>query len=1265
MRSRNVNLIQILFISVLSFHQGTMGEFKLELEDKDFEEDLEDSAEATWWNRDWKIRRQIKLDGAGLLLSDDGFVFFTEPDPLLLYNTGRTRKRLADLRAVTWSGDELPCGVFDFGQDDGHSSLWVKPGKLLSGTKLRFHLYYGNPKAGKSKLKLPKDVEPPDEPNVRVEMGTEEYLDGKRPFTEVPFAKLLSESVTVEAEFTHDEQGRAVVKNRKLSSPSFWQIPHGAASAGVYLAAYKPWQQRDLKEPVTAWTETELPSGGEWQVHVRYKISRYQMKGRPRKLTRTIEFIPFNLLLGDKRIECGHDQRPGAQFRWQSFSAQLPAGKLKVGFELRGTSGPDVVLFCKKTEYLPDVHDFTGPVWMRFKVLSGTDKPFSVEMFCVTQPWSSHGPAGRPAAFLFKNQVIEHLEEALPLCKKEEHLLKAGEWTPWAKAAHSSMATWWSHIRFHSIDLGILRNGMANLEVAFQFASRGTTDRIFREGVENTEAVQGLNILMPTGLDAHKMLHDTLSFGQWAKRRYQMVQSLGLDGTGPRPDKIFVCTMGTSKSSMETEYIVRQCGLLGFNGLELRTPMSASRFDRLKQKYGMRSTAQHHWYPKRPLEVFERIGRPKREGETFADVVRRGLKESADLCYSPQGRRWHADSAQVELIIMGDEIGPATSPPYINSIPNLLGWYQEYLKEKGVNPAQLGKKDWPEVKAFEDAPVRFGSESYRTLIQVDPSRVQEVAPDAPKSLAEFDPEADDDPELEDLRAADEEDARQAAARLETFDLTALTLEQKRHRYWTKRFQSFYSTEFYGACGEAIRKVTKEGHFRRKPFASPNFQAMPVQRSQMWTGALNLFEWARSNTTDFLMLEDWNWDCYRIAFGAEILRAAARKRGQIIGALTVGGSIQQRFLANLGNGARSIFSYLYGPLRVIGPPWAEHEETNRDWAETLRWVGRCEKDILASRSRPSPVGILVANSSEINTAYINPVFNRYPLYQRAAMYVALKDSGLPVEVVGEEEIIEDEALTRYRVLYAADTHVSLKAQEKIKEWVRKGGVLWSPYNALAREEFDQKTDTFNEVFGVKNRPPLKPSEFTWTPEQEVEIRVSENAAGQRHLSAVTFKSVPCQPRYELTTGNGMAHFQDASPALIQNRYGKGQAFLYGSTVRPLTGGYHRRVDEPENAAKTRKLLTIGCAAAGIEQQIKLSRPRVMSFIHDGPKQTVLFLVNCFEKSQNDVKVELQLPMPAKSAYSGRLENFPFERTAQGVTFNIDLSFHGGEIIVFRQ
>jgi hypothetical protein len=74
---------------------------------------------------------------------------------------------------------------------------------------------------------------------------------------------------------------------------------------------------------------------------------------------------------------------------------------------------------------------------------------------------------------------------------------------------------------------------------------------------------------------------------------------------------------------------------------------------------------------------------------------------------------------------------------------------------------------------------------------------------------------------------------------------------------------------------------------------------------------------------------------------------------------------------------------------------------------------------------------------------------------------------------------------------------------------------------------------------------------------------------------------------------------------------------------------------------------------------------MSFIHDGPEQTVLFLVNCFEKSQKDVKVELQLPMPARSAYSGRLENFPFERTGRGVTFNIDLNFHGGEIIVFRQ
>src|SRR5436190_1040271 len=42
-----------------------------------------------WWNKEWSIRRQIVLEGPGLDALEERIAFFQDPDPLLLYNTGR------------------------------------------------------------------------------------------------------------------------------------------------------------------------------------------------------------------------------------------------------------------------------------------------------------------------------------------------------------------------------------------------------------------------------------------------------------------------------------------------------------------------------------------------------------------------------------------------------------------------------------------------------------------------------------------------------------------------------------------------------------------------------------------------------------------------------------------------------------------------------------------------------------------------------------------------------------------------------------------------------------------------------------------------------------------------------------------------------------------------------------------------------------------------------------------------------------------------
>lgn len=1226
-------------------------------------EALDELTDTGWWRPEWACRRRVKVEGPGLLLQRGHTVFFPQPDPLLLYNTGRCQKGAVDLRIVTLAGEQVPAGVLNFGRDDGTSLVWCRPGAALKGTELELMLYYGNPKAKPSDAKLALGEEPPEKLAIRVQVGDEEVRQDLTPPPAPVAGSFFRRLVAVEAEKAVDAEGNPVIQRGRWTPDSMFQLrKRDDASAASHMTCPPRvhWNQTEpFEKPLEAWLPTRIPEAGVWRMHVRYKTSLHtpRQPGRPVRIT--TKYMPFTVFIGEKEFRCGTRHPYGAEFLWDSFTTELPAGDIKLGLRFTGPSpaGPDCIILTKDLDYLPDYRDVTGPVWMRFQVSDGAPEPFSLELFCYIQPWSSHGPQGRPAGYMFRDRVLPLMEEAQPLARNPKYLLRQGEWSPWVQALHSRGILWWSHLRAHAGKRGILRTGLTDLEIAFELASRPDQARVFRNGVNAASPSPGLNILMPSALDMATMRRDTLSFVQWAHRRFEVVRELGLK-PGQRPQEIVVTTMATSKSAEEAEYIMKTCGLLGFNGLRIRAPMEPLEIRKLAASYGLRTTSQHHWYPKDPYTVYSRFLKMPPKGETCERAVLRILAELSRNCYSPQGKRWTPESPYVEMLIMGDEIGPMISPLMMKVLPMIRGYFIEYLEQQGLKPEFFGKKKWAEVEPAGAEFPEMGSKTYTLLTTLDPSLAK--APETPELPDNVTLQPEEDGEFDLARDMQEEEERQAAAMAANTPEPGASPHEKRLHYWTTRFRSYYTARFYRTMTKEINALVEAGHFRRRPKASPNFQASPVQRSSMWGGALNLFEWGRMGATDYMMVEDWNWDAYRISFGAELLRAAARKRGQEIGALIVGGSIRQRFLADLGNGARGIMSYLYGPQRVIGPPWAEHQDSVQQWADMLSWVAKCEKDLLAAKNRPSEVGVLVANTSETNSVFINASFHRYPMAHRADMYAGLKDSYIPVEVVGEEEVIEDGILAQYKALYVGDSHVDERAQKKIKEWVAAGGVLWAPYHGLARQEYDEPSRLFDEVFGLAHRPPLAPAPLDRPPAMTPRIAVPESP----FLAAVSFPSVGLKPDYKLSTGVALAQFEDGKPALIHNRYGKGQAFLFAAPSFICTSGHHQRIDEPPDAAKMRRVLAIAARAAGVRPHVRLSHPRVLSYVHDGPQQTILILASCFEGVLDNVQVELSLPRPALSAYSGRTDDFKFTQDGGTARFTVDLGTGGGEIIVFR-
>src|SRR6185295_4469135 len=81
---------------------------------------------------------------------------------------------------------------------------------------------------------------------------------------------------------------------------------------------------------------------------------------------------------------------------------------------------------------------------------------------------------------------------------------------------------------------------------------------------------------------------------------------------------------------------------------------------------------------------------------------------------------------------------------------------------------------------------------------------------------------------------------------------------------------------------------------------------------------------------------------------------------------------------------------------------------------------------------------------------------------------LKHAYLHVDLIAEQDIVDDNLLAQYQLLFISDPQVRTAAQQKIKEWVRAGGHLWAEVGATSFDEYNQPSTVLDEAFGVRSR-----------------------------------------------------------------------------------------------------------------------------------------------------------------------------------------------------
>ena len=860
--------------------------------------------------------------------------------------------------------------------------------------------------------------------------------------------------------------------------------------------------------------------------------------------------------------------------------------------------------------------EFTGQVWARVRVDEPKDYLYNVIVDSETNPYTPERFAtGTISAYGLQPSGYEagsHWGKPLPWIAPldDTDWLRAGQYSAWVALPLSKAAYFHTAFIVRPKDEKMTQQPKLHIE----FASRPSSEFIFHVSDEPTNSTATALVMMPTdgGEDGLRKLE---TFTEAARRRLATVQAMKLSPP-PHLEKLRVNTwaaFGTyrvSGGNAALETVLPDFQIFEALGINMASVsgVSDAQFRELAKKYHLVDTTITDWAGMWPYSRGGYDGLYKwQDGET----PEQHWKRVFDDYYGKQVESIKTNQPFAfdvsTHINLADEPGPATSVKEIRETPQILNAFREWLQLRGLQPSQLAGATDEEAKT-------------KTWDDVFPT-------DDRKPLSE---------RPDDIRYA-------------------------RLFYNTWRFIDYYGTIFYGSATRAVRK-----YYGDRKLIAVNYQAGPIQYAFIGNnndtdkGLLDFFELSRAGALGGVMMEDWvgGWDLGvgRERLASEMMRSAARKHKLAMASYLVGGeAIRAELFAYLMSGIKENGLYLYGPVGNIGPAWADIPSALAETADVTRQLKKFENEIDKAQVRPTKAAMMISTVSDIMQAkglYFAP--------ERQDFYVALAHSYLPIDIVSEGDITQDDLLKNYSILYVTDPQVSTAAQGKIADWVKNGGRLWAQVGAANWNEFNQESTILNAAFGVKSRGwktqdgGINPSAASWSAnaskfnyQQVGTLKTSAAVFGGPVEMPVWGAKLTCEP----TTAKVIGQYEDGAPAILENKYGKGEAILVGALVGQSYIQAHYSTEEwkdwkPlekwsfDSGTPARQLATGLANRAGVLRPALLSTSGVYNAVMDTPNATLVLLNNATGRPLDKITVRVRDAGKVKRVESTRQNKVAF-------------------------
>jgi hypothetical protein len=482
-------------------------------------------------------------------------------------------------------------------------------------------------------------------------------------------------------------------------------------------------------------------------------------------------------------------------------------------------------------------------------------------------------------------------------------------------------------------------------------------------------------------------------------------------------------------------------------------------------------------------------------------------------------------------------------------------------------------------------------------------------------------------------------------------------------YFSQRFR----TRALGDFMAVQRKILEEAYGVTLPTLA-NFSDGAVYTANFYAQGVDYFELLDDPGQNAIWGEDWanGSSTYQCAsFNVDLMRAAARKRGQTIGHHLIAYAgrkpwdVKLKATSELARGVKMLNNFCYGPSWAThegGPYWRSSlwytkPETWTANAALTREIGAVEDLLPTAMPAKADVALLYSSASDAWSIGENFAYG----FDRMHTWLALAHDQVPVDVVHEAQVAAGD-LEDYRVCYLSGKHLTRAAAVELKEWVRRGGVLWLTAGAATYDEFNRPLTDFAELLPAEREECLDLQSHT-TSGRYLRLLAAKDTVrwdgGEAEVLSVK------QALRAKETAEIVARFGDGAPAVVRGSVGKGFVYCVGflpglSYVKPalvakfaleeqavadqasLTRDQAALLDRSANPweypSDIRNWLLAPVRQAAVVKPIECNSPLVDAVLMEHERGVVIPLANYTNRPLPQFQLTIDLPRPAGRAES---------------------------------